>query len=111
MIDELVARMENGGRRHWSTKPRARYRDQIVEPAPGAGAAVHQRRERGRRRDRRRASANGIGVVQMFVVRNGQSLGSKTMHAQRHVAGATAKEILRGFPAAILPESPVRQPS
>jgi len=39
---------------------------------------------------------DGIGVVQLFIVRNGHSLGTKTI-TPRHVAGAEPKEILEAF--------------
>jgi len=94
MIGELVARMENASKR-LEYEAAWRYRDQIVslrrvqerQYISGAKGDVDVVAARCR---------DGIGVVQLFVVRNGHSLGTKTI-APRHVAGAEAKELLQAF--------------
>ena len=94
MIDELVARMENASKTR-DYEAAARYRDQIV--------SLRRVQERqyisGAKGDIDVVAArirDGIGVVQLFVVRNGHSLGTKTI-TPRHVAGASAKDILEAF--------------
>jgi excinuclease ABC subunit C len=94
MIDELVARMENASNTR-DYEAAARYRDQIV--------SLRRVQERqyisGTKGDIDVVAArirDGIGVVQLFVVRNGHSLGTKTI-TPRHVAGAAAKDILAAF--------------
>jgi excinuclease ABC subunit C len=94
MIEELVGRMENAakGREYEAA---GRYRDQILslrrvqERQYISGAKGDVDVVAARIRD-------GIGVVQLFVVRNGHSLGTKTI-TPRHVAGAESKEILEAF--------------
>ncbi|NIP90804.1 MAG: excinuclease ABC subunit C, partial [Gammaproteobacteria bacterium] len=39
---------------------------------------------------------DGVGIVQLFVVRNGHSLGTRTI-TPRHVSGAAARDILEAF--------------
>jgi excinuclease ABC subunit C len=94
MIGELVARMENASKR-LEYEAAWRYRDQIVslrrvqerQYISGAKGDVDVVAARCR---------DGVGVVQLFVVRNGHSLGTKTI-APRHVAGAEAKDLLQAF--------------
>jgi excinuclease ABC subunit C len=94
MIDELVARM-NAAAESLQYEVASRYRDQISN--------LRRVQERqyisGARGDIdviAAATGNGLAAVQIFVVRNGQSLGSKTM-LPRHAAGAPPGEILRAF--------------
>jgi len=94
MIDELVARMEKASQTR-DYEAAARYRDQIV--------SLRRVQERqyisGARGDIDVVAArirDGIGVVQLFVVRNGHSLGTRTI-TPRHVAGADASDILQAF--------------
>ena len=94
MIEELVARMERAAKCR-DYEAAGRYRDQIVslrrvqERQYISGAKGDIDVVAARTRD-------GIGVVQLFVVRNGHSLGTKTI-TPRHVAGAGAKDILQAF--------------
>jgi excinuclease ABC subunit C len=94
MIDELVARM-NAAAESLEYEVASRYRDQIsnlrrvqerqyISGAQGDIDVIAA------------ATGNGLAVVQIFVVRNGQSLGSKTM-LPRQAAGAPPGEILRAF--------------
>jgi excinuclease ABC subunit C len=89
MIEELVSRMER------ASKAAGRYRDQIVslrrvqERQYISGAKGDIDVVAARTRD-------GMGVVQLFVVRNGHSLGTRTI-TPRHVAGADARDILQAF--------------
>lgn len=94
MIDELVARMETASKTR-DYEAAARYRDQIV--------SLRRVQERqyisGARGDIDVVAArirDGIGVVQLFVVRNGHSLGTRTL-TPRHVAGAESSDILEAF--------------
>jgi excinuclease ABC subunit C len=96
MIAELVARMEEASKK-LEYEAAWRYRDQIIslrrvqerQYISGAKGDVDVVAARVR---------DGIGVVQLFVVRNGHSLGTKTI-TPRHVAGADAeaKDILQAF--------------
>lgn len=94
MIAELVARMEEASKK-LEYEAAWRYRDQIVslrrvqerQYISGAKGDVDVVAARVR---------DGIGVVQLFVVRNGHSLGTKTI-MPRHVAGAEARDILQAF--------------
>jgi len=94
MIAELVARMEEASKK-LEYEAAWRYRDQIVslrrvqerQYISGAKGDVDVVAARVR---------DGIGVVQLFVVRNGHSLGTKTI-TPRHVAGAEARDILQAF--------------
>jgi excinuclease ABC subunit C len=94
MIEELVASMENAAKNR-EYEAAVRYRDQIVslrrvqERQYVSGAKGDIDVVAARIRD-------GIGVVQLFIVRNGHSLGTKTI-TPRHVAGAESKEILEAF--------------
>lgn len=94
MIAELVARMEEASRK-LQYEAAWRYRDQIVslrrvqERQYISGAKGDVDVVAARIRD-------GIGVVQLFIVRNGHSLGTKTITPQ-HVAGAEAKDLLQAF--------------
>jgi excinuclease ABC subunit C len=94
MIEELVARMEKASKTR-DYEAAARYRDQIV--------SLRRVQERqyisGAKGDIDVVAArirDGMGVVQLFVVRNGHSLGTRTI-TPRHVAGADAREILQAF--------------
>lgn len=94
MIDELVARMEKASQTR-DYEAAARYRDQIVslrrvqerQYISGAKGDIDVVAARSR---------DGMGVVQLFIVRNGHSLGTKTI-TPRHVAGASDAEILSAF--------------
>lgn len=94
MIAELVARMEEASKK-LEYEAAWRYRDQIIslrrvqerQYISGAKGDVDVVAARVR---------DGIGVVQLFVVRNGHSLGTKTI-MPRHVAGAEARDILQAF--------------
>ena len=94
MIEELVASMENAAKNR-EYEAAVRYRDQIV--------SLRRVQERqyisGAKGDIDVVAArirDGIGVVQLFIVRNGHSLGTKSI-TPRHVAGAESKEILEAF--------------
>jgi excinuclease ABC subunit C len=94
MIEELVARMEKAAQRR-DYEAAGRYRDQIV--------SLRRVQERqyisSTKGDIDVVAArirDGIGVVQLFIVRNGHSLGTKTI-TPRHVAGAESKDILQAF--------------
>jgi excinuclease ABC subunit C len=94
MIDELVARMEAASK-SLGYERASHYRDQIVslrrvqerQYISGARGDIDVIAARSR---------DGIAVVQLFVVRSGASLGTKTLQP-RHVAGADSGEILRAF--------------
>ena len=94
MIQELVERMESASRR-LEFELAARYRDQIaglrrvqerqyVDGAKGDIDVVAVRR------------GEGIGIVEVLEIRNGQNLGSHT-RAARNVQGATEEDILEAF--------------
>ena len=121
MIEELVGRMEKAAKER-EYEAAGRYRDQIVslrrvqerQYISGAKGDIDVVAVRMR---------DGIGVVQLFIVRNGHSLGTKTI-TPRHVAGAEAKDILEAFlpqyylsatanrpvPAEILVSEPIDDP-
>ena len=94
MIDELVRRMESAAHA-LEFELAARYRDQIanlrrvqarqyVSGAKGNVDVVAAR------------AGEGIVVVEVFVIRNGQSLGSRTVRPTRG-ADASEEEMLRAF--------------
>ena len=94
MIEELVERMETASRR-LDFELAARYRDQIsglrrvqerqyVDGAKGNIDVVAVCR------------GEGIGVVQVLEIRNGQNLGSHT-RVPRNLQGATEEDILEAF--------------
>lgn len=94
MIEELVARM-NKASKSLDYEMASRYRDQI--------ASLRRVQERqyvsGARGDIdviAAAAGEGLAAVQVFVVRNGQSLGNRTV-IPTHAADATPAEILRAF--------------
>jgi excinuclease ABC subunit C len=94
MIEELVARM-NKAAESLEYEMASRYRDQI--------SSLRRVQERqyisGARGDIdviAAATGEGLAAVQVFVVRNGQNLGSRTV-IPSHAAGATPDEILRAF--------------
>ena len=94
MIDELVARMEKASK-SLEYERAGRYRDQI--------ASLRRVQERqyisGAQGDVDVVAAlasEGMSIVQIFVVRNGQSLGTKSL-TPRHAGGAGTAEILRAF--------------
>ena len=94
VIEELVNRMETAAK-SLDYELAARYRDQI--------ASLRRVQERqyisGARGDIDVVAAHqrdGVGVVELIVIRNGQSLGSRTL-IPRHVAGASPDEILEAF--------------
>ena len=94
MIAELVGRMENAAKSR-EYEAAGRYRDQIL--------SLRRVQERqyisGAKGDIDVVAArirDGIGVVQLFIVRNGHSLGTKTI-TPRHVAGTESKDILEAF--------------
>ena len=94
MIEELVARMEKASK-SLDYEAAWRYRDQIIslrrvqERQYISGAKGDVDVVAARIRD-------GVGVVQLFVVRNGHSLGTKTITPQ-HVAGSEARDVLQAF--------------
>ncbi|MDX1431595.1 MAG: excinuclease ABC subunit UvrC [Gammaproteobacteria bacterium] len=94
MIDELVARMEKASK-SLDYERAGRYRDQIV--------SLRRVQERqyisGAQGDIDVVAAlerEGLAIVQIFVVRNGQSLGTKSL-IPRHAGGAGTAEVLRAF--------------
>ena len=97
MIDELVRRMESASHA-LEFELAARYRDQIAnlrrvqarQYVSGARGNVDVVAARAR---------EGIVVVELFVIRNGQSLGSRTLRPA-HGADADEEEMLR----AVLPQ-------
>ena len=94
MIGELVRRMESASR-SIEFEHAARYRDQIADLrrvqarqyVSGAKGNVDVVAARAR---------EGVAVVELFVIRNGQSLGSRTLRPA-HGADASEREILRAF--------------
>ena len=94
MIDELVRRMESAAHA-LEFELAARYRDQIAnlrrvqarQYVSGAKGNVDVVAARAR---------EGIVVVELFVIRNGQSLGSRTLRPT-HGADAGEEEMLRAF--------------
>ena len=94
MVDELVRRMELAAR-ELQFELAARYRDQIAnlrrvqarQYVSGAKGNVDVVAARAR---------EGIVVVELFVIRNGQSLGSRTLRPA-HAADAGEEEMLRAF--------------
>ncbi len=87
MIDELVLRMESASQA-LEFEQAARYRDLIAslrrvqarQYVSGSGGDVDVVAAR---------AGDGVGVIELFVIRNGQSLGSRTI---RPVHGADASE-------------------
>ena len=94
MIGELVRRMESASHA-LEFERAARYRDQISDLrrvqarqyVSGAKGNVDVVAARAR---------EGIAVVELFVIRNGQSLGSRTLRPV-HGADASESEVLRAF--------------
>nr|MCH9671231.1 excinuclease ABC subunit UvrC [Gammaproteobacteria bacterium] len=94
MIDELVERMESAAK-NLDFEFAARYRDQItslrrvqerqyVSGAQGnIDVIVARHRE-------------GVGVVQVFAIRDGQNLGNRTFFP-KNTAGVSAQEVLEAF--------------
>tara|TARA_B100000676_G_scaffold260362_1_gene269988 strand:- start:738 stop:2585 length:1848 start_codon:yes stop_codon:yes gene_type:complete len=94
VVDELVQRMGDAAKR-LDYELAARYRDQI--------ASLRRVQERqyvstgnGNIDVVVAMSAEGLGVVQVFMIRDGQNLGNKTFFP-RHTAGATEAELLQAF--------------
>ena len=94
MIDELVHRMESASQA-LEFELAARYRDQIAslrrvqarQYVSGARGNVDVVAARAR---------EGVAVIELFVIRNGQSLGSRTL-APTHGGDAGEDELLRAF--------------
>ena len=94
MVEELVRRMESASRT-LEFERAARYRDQIAnlrrvqarQYVSGAKGDVDVVAARAR---------EGIAVVELFVIRSGQSLGSRTLRPV-HGADASEDELLRAF--------------
>ena len=94
MIDELVHRMESASRA-LEFELAARYRDQIAslrrvqarQYVSGARGNVDVVAARAR---------EGVAVIELFVIRNGQSLGSRTLQPA-HGGDAGEDELLRAF--------------
>ena len=94
MIGELVRRMESASHA-LEFELAARYRDQIAnlrrgqarQYVSGAKGNVDVVAERAR---------EGVAVVELFVIRNGQSLGSRTLRPA-HGGDAGEDELLRAF--------------
>ena len=94
MIGELVRRMESASR-ELEFELAARHRDQIAnlkrvqarQYVSGAKGNVDVVAARAR---------EGIPVIELFVIRNGQSLGSRTLRPA-HGADAGEEELLRAF--------------
>ena len=94
MIGELVGRMESASR-ELEFELAARYRDRIAnlkrvqarQYVSGAKGNVDVVAARAR---------EGIPVIELFVIRNGQSLGSRTLRPA-HGADADEEELLRAF--------------
>ncbi|MFT5175327.1 MAG: excinuclease ABC subunit C, partial [Gammaproteobacteria bacterium] len=94
MISELVARMETSSENQ-EYELAARYRDQIQ--------ALRRVQERqyvsGTQGDVDVVAAltrEGVAVIELIVIRNGQSLGSRSIFPI-HGAGATARDVLQAF--------------
>ena len=94
MVGELVRRMESASH-ELEFELAARYRDQIAnlkrvqarQYVSGAKGNVDVVAARAR---------EGIPVIELFVIRNGQSLGSRTLRPT-HGADADEEELLRAF--------------
>ena len=94
MIEELVHRMESASR-HLEFELAGRYRDQIAslrrvqerQHVIGSGGDVDVVASRVR---------DGVAVVQLTLIRNGQSLGSRTL-LPRQAASATEGDVLDAF--------------
>ena len=94
MVGELVRRMESASRL-LEFERAARYRDQIAnlrrvqarQYVSGAKGNIDVVASRAR---------EGVAVVELFVIRNGQSLGSRTLRPA-HGADASEDELLRAF--------------
>jgi excinuclease ABC subunit C len=94
VLEELITRMESAAER-LEFERAARYRDQI--------ATLKQLQQRqyvsGLQGDIDVVAArtrDGIAVVEVFFIRNGQNLGNKTFFP-KHIAGLDASEILDAF--------------
>ena len=94
VVTELVQRMDKAAG-DLDYELAARYRDQI--------ASLRRVQERqyvsGAKGDVDVVAAwqqDGMGVVELIVIRNGQSLGSRSL-IPRHVAGASSAEIIEAF--------------
>ncbi|MEM7252308.1 MAG: excinuclease ABC subunit UvrC [Pseudomonadota bacterium] len=94
MVSELVGRMENASQ-NLDFEFAARYRDQItalrrvqerqyVSGAKGNIDVIVARYE------------EGVGVVEVFLIRDGQNLGNRTFFP-KNTLGATAGEVLEAF--------------
>jgi excinuclease ABC subunit C len=94
MVGELVARMERASATQ-EYELAARYRDQIQ-----ALRRVQERQyvagARGNVDVVAALARDGVAVVELIVIRNGQSLGSRSIFPS-HSAGATASELLQAF--------------
>ena len=94
MVDELVRRMESSSRA-LEFERAARYRDQIAslrkvqtrQYVSGTRGNVDVVAARAR---------EGVSAVELFVIRNGQSLGTRTMRLA-HGADASESELLHAF--------------
>ena len=94
MVDELVQRMESASQT-LEFELAARYRDLIAslrrvqarQYVSGSGGDVDVIAAR---------SGDGVGVIELFVIRNGQSLGSRTIRPV-HGADASEADLLRAF--------------
>ncbi len=94
MVGELVSRMERSSASQ-EYELAARYRDQIQ-----ALRRVQERQyvsgEHGDVDVIAALARDGVAVVELIVIRNGQSLGSRSIFPS-HGAGATAAELLQAF--------------
>ena len=94
MVDELVRRMESASQA-LEFELAARYRDQIAN-LKRVQARQYVSGEKGNADVVAARAREGIVMVELFVIRNGQSLGSRTLRLA-HGTDATEQEMLRAF--------------
>ena len=94
MIGELVRRMESASR-SLEFERAARYRDQIAD-LRRVQARQYVSGGKGNVDVVAARAREGAAVVELFVIRNGQSLGSRTLRPA-HSADASVGEVLRAF--------------
>ena len=95
MIGELVRRMESASHRSRIRAGRALSRPDR-ESETGAGCRQYVSGAKGNVDVVAARAREGIPVIELFVIRNGQSLGSRTLRPA-HGADADEEELLRAF--------------
>ena len=94
MVSELVRRMESAAR-DLKFELAARYRDQIAD-LRRVQARQYVSGTKGNVDVIAACAREGVVVVELFVIRNGRSLGSRTLRPA-HAADACEQEMLRAF--------------